>query len=86
MTQHMTADVDQLDALALAFVVRVQGTWTPEAREAFEAELAHEGLTVVVPIAAPTYPWARKSASPRRLICSSRSVWRLVRQAPVPAV
>ncbi len=45
MTQHMTADVGSLDALALAFVVRVQGTWTPEAREAFEAELAREGLT-----------------------------------------
>ncbi len=45
MTQHMTADVDLLDALALAFVVRVQGTWTPEAREGFQAELASEGLT-----------------------------------------
>ena len=45
MTQHMTTDVDPLDALTLAFVVRVQGSWTPEARQAFEAELAREGQT-----------------------------------------
>jgi len=45
MTQHMTTDVDPLDALALAFVVRVQGSWTPEARETFQAELAREGQT-----------------------------------------
>ncbi len=45
MTQHMIAEVNPLDALALAFVVKVQGTWTPEARETFQAELAREGHT-----------------------------------------
>ena len=47
MPQQRTAttEVPALDALALGFVVQVQGAWTPEALEAFRAELARQGHT-----------------------------------------
>jgi hypothetical protein len=40
-----TDHVPDLDALVLAFVVQVQGTWTPEALTAFQAQLARQGYT-----------------------------------------
>ena len=40
-----TKDVADLEALALAFVVQVQGTWMPEALQTFRAELAGQKCT-----------------------------------------
>lgn len=38
-----TATIPDLDTLALAFVVQVQGSWTPEARATWQEELLRQG-------------------------------------------
>lgn len=47
MTQQhtATADVPDLDALSLAFVVQMQGSWTPQALETLRLQLARQGWT-----------------------------------------
>ncbi len=40
-----TAKSPDLEALALAFVVQVQGTWTPEALETWRTQLSRQGHT-----------------------------------------
>ena len=47
MVQSQTARTESpdLEALALAFVVQVQGSWTSEAVETWRAELSRHGLT-----------------------------------------
>jgi hypothetical protein len=43
MTQRHASTEPDLDALALAFVVQVQGSWTPEAVHGWRAQLARHG-------------------------------------------
>lgn len=47
MTQPRTATAEapDLDALSLAFVVQMQGAWTPQALETFRAQIARQGWT-----------------------------------------
>src|SRR5919106_3626734 len=39
-------EVEALDALVLAFVVQVQGSWTPQALATWRAQLARQGWTL----------------------------------------
>lgn len=45
MKQQRTTTQPDLEALALAFVVQVQGSWTPEAVRDWQAQLVHQGRT-----------------------------------------
>lgn len=45
MPQRRAATEPDLETLALAFVVQVQGSWTPEALQGWRAQLARQGHT-----------------------------------------
>ena len=45
MKQESASTEVDLEALALAFVVQVQGSWTPQALEAFQTQLVQHGCT-----------------------------------------